>query len=64
MFMPEKPKDQTTVEENICDDVPETGDESSWSEDIDKHDYYYDDAHGYEVYDPDTEEGGDDLVEN
>ncbi len=34
---------------------PET-DEANWENDQLKHSYYYDDAHGYEVYNPDEEE--------
>lgn len=29
---------------------------STWGDDQEKHRYYYDDAHGYEKYDPDTAE--------
>jgi hypothetical protein len=33
------------------DDTTKPGrEEKSWAEDIEKHDYYYDDSHGYEVY--------------
>jgi hypothetical protein len=32
------------------DNTKVTGDEKSWAKDIEKHDYYYDDSHGYEVY--------------
>jgi hypothetical protein len=44
-------------------DAPEEG---TWGEDQKKHDYYYDDSHGYEVYDPATDddeepESNDDL---
>ncbi|MEP6925352.1 MAG: hypothetical protein ABI954_12870 [Pyrinomonadaceae bacterium] len=35
-------------------------DESTWAHDQKIHDYYYDDAHGYEIYDPDQEEDDDD----
>jgi hypothetical protein len=34
----------------IDDNTKLEGDEKSWAEDIEKHDYYYDDSHGYEVY--------------
>lgn len=29
---------------------------SSWQKDIESRDYYYDDSHGYEVYNPDKDE--------
>ncbi len=32
---------------------PEIGDETSWSRDQKERDYYYDDAHGYEIYQDD-----------
>ena len=42
--MPKNKRDQ---------EVPEdSADRSSWSEDQKVHKYYYDDAHGYEEYDP------------
>lgn len=57
--MPEKPKVQTDEREKPFG-PPEKADESSWGKDIEKHDYYYDDAHGYEVFDPDDVSGNDD----
>ena len=30
--------------------------ESNWASDQQKHDYYYDDSHGYEVYNPEQED--------
>ena len=53
--MPEKPKGENEGEKKQSE-RPETGDKSSWSEDQKKHDYYYDDAHGYEVFEPDKED--------
>ncbi|HKP68401.1 MAG TPA: hypothetical protein VJV05_03890 [Pyrinomonadaceae bacterium] len=38
--MPENPKDKR---------------EGTWEEDQKEHDYYYDDSHGYEEYDPEEE---------
>jgi hypothetical protein len=40
------------------EEKPEIGDETSWSRNQKERDYYYDDAHGYEVYraDEDDEE--------
>jgi len=47
LSMPKKPKSE------------EVEKEGNWSEDQKEHEYYYDDAHGYEEYDPgdDEEEG-------
>jgi hypothetical protein len=42
--------------EDAQNDLPEDLDESSWAVDQQKHDYYYDDSHGYEVYNPDEDE--------
>jgi hypothetical protein len=50
--MPEKPKKK----KDIVERKPETGDKSSWAEDQKGKDYYYDDSHGYEMFDPDREE--------
>ena len=52
--MPETPK-----EKPLCDLVEpsELEKEDSWEEDQEKRGYYYDDAHGYEIYRP--EEGVD-----
>jgi hypothetical protein len=47
-----KPKEK----ENIGKKKPETGDRSSWSNDQKEKDYYYDDSHGYEVFDPEREQ--------
>ena len=51
--MPKTPKE--TPETDIDDDARNSG---SWGEDQKKREYYYDDAHGYEVYVPDDEEAG------
>lgn len=37
------------------------GDESTWAHDQQKHDYYYDDAHGYEIYNPEEEDEEEEL---
>ncbi len=34
--------------------------EASWQKDIEKHDYYYDDSHGYKVFNPDEDDEEDD----
>lgn len=51
--MPETPKEKPQ-----CDPVepPNKEKEDSWEEDQEKQGYYYDDAHGYEVYVPDEDE--------
>ena len=50
--MPETPK-----EKPVCDPVePEESEKvDSWETDQKKHDYYYDDSHGYEKYEPDAD---------
>jgi hypothetical protein len=50
--MPQKPKDEPKKENQESD--PKI--EDSWEEDQKKRDYYYDDSHGYEVYDPESDE--------
>lgn len=50
--MPEIPKEKPDPDKQKKD----APDEASWGEDQKKHDYYYDDSHGYEVYVPDEEE--------
>ena len=55
--MPEKPKEKQPIAEK----EPEKGDKSSWAEDQKEKDYYYDDSHGYETFDPaELEEDEDD----
>lgn len=52
--MPEKNKCEDEKRE---DDGEKTEEEKDvWSEDQKKHRYYYDDAHGYEIYDPENDE--------
>ena len=50
--MPETPKEKPEIEEETKD----AREKASWSEDQKKREYYYDDAHGYEVYKPDEDE--------
>ena len=57
--MPKKPKDEQDDSE-CYGETPEKADESSWGKDIEEKDYYYDDAHGYEVFEPDEDEIEDD----
>ncbi len=49
--MPEKSKTEKEIE-----DTCETGDKSAWSKDQQEKSYYYDDSHGYEVYNPDDDD--------
>ncbi|MBK7393913.1 MAG: hypothetical protein IPI64_11545 [Chloracidobacterium sp.] len=51
--MPETPKQKDKPAE------PAEKDRSSWSEDQQKRGYYYDDAHGYEKYEPEKDEEDD-----
>jgi hypothetical protein len=41
------------------DGKPDADGEDSWGQDQKKHEYYYDDAHGYEVYEPDKDDDED-----
>lgn len=53
--MPRKPK------EKVPDDKPpECEEASSWAEDQKEREYYYDDSHGYEVFDPSEDADDDD----
>ncbi len=62
--MPEKSKLEKDIEkrdgvietENACDNETDENDKSVWSRDQRKKSYYYDDAHGYEIYNPVDEE--------
>ena len=54
-FMTESQKKEEK-REDIKSQKPETGNEASGSEDQKKRGYYYDDACGYEIYDPDEVE--------
>ena len=48
--------ENTKQENEIQKDGEETEDESCWSEDQKRRKYYYDDAHGYEVYKDDEDD--------
>jgi len=50
--MSETPKEKPDHEKQKKD----APDEASWGEDQKKNQYYYDDAHGYEVYVPDEDD--------
>ena len=50
--MPETPKEKYEAEKHEKD----APDAASWGEDQKNHEYYYDDAHGYEIFNPDNED--------
>ena len=52
MIMPKSPKEKPETKE----DEKDVRDKASWGEDQKERGYYYDDAHGYEVYKPDEDE--------
>ena len=54
--MPETPKKNREVEKGRTDEQKK----DSWSEDQETREYYYDDAHGYEVYQPEKDDEPDD----
>jgi hypothetical protein len=45
----------TPKEKAKCDE-PESDQEPNWEQDQKERGYYYDDAHGYETFDPEEEE--------
>ncbi|CAN5748498.1 hypothetical protein BH24ACI3_BH24ACI3_15820 [soil metagenome] len=54
------PKDKVTIKEN---DGSRRPDDLSRHEPAEKRSYYYDDAHGYEVFDPEAPDDDDDESE-
>ena len=50
MIMPETPKKKRDVDNQKSDE------KDSWREDQKERGYYYDDAHGYEVYVPEEDD--------
>jgi hypothetical protein len=57
--MPENPKEKIDKEkeaEKLPEDECETDEKSSWSQDQREKGYYYDDAHGYEIYNLDEDD--------
>ncbi len=52
--MPEKTKAEKEPEENCAPD-----DKSAWSKDQQEKSYYYDDSHGYKIYNPDEDDDED-----
>lgn len=60
--MPEKTKqnkDLPEETEKLSEEQVETGEKSSLEEDQKRRSYYYDDACGYEIYNPETDETDD-----
>lgn len=58
--MNEKTKPQKNEAPKEPEEKPESGDESSWSTAQREKGYYYDDACGYEVYNPADDDDDDD----
>ena len=56
--MPEKPKANTAAKKRVK--VVDKAD--TWAEDLKTRDYYYDDSHGYQVFDPNQEEDEDEPL--
>ena len=55
--MPETPKEKRGIKKEKSDER----EKASWAEDQKKREYYYDDAHGYEIYvPPDIDEESED----
>ena len=57
--MSKKPKEKNDADakaEDLPENDSETGDKDSWSEAQKKKSYYYDDAHGYEIYNADEDD--------
>jgi hypothetical protein len=51
------PADEQTIHQP--DDQAKNSGDSNWQKDIENHDYYYDDSHGYEIYDADEDDEND-----
>ena len=52
MIMPKTPKKKPVAKEKPAEEQ----DTSTWEADQKRREYYYDDAHGYEIYEPDEDE--------
>jgi hypothetical protein len=55
--MPDEDKKKSAPDEEL-------GDEANWEQDIEKRGYYYDDATGYEVYEPEEEDESEEADED
>ena len=54
--MSKTPKQQRKIEkEKPESDRKDSLEKDTWEEDQKKHDYYYDDSHGYETYEPEDD---------
>lgn len=53
--MPETDTEKEKEGQGILNDTDDTREEGVWADDISKRRYYYDDAHGYEDYDPEDD---------
>lgn len=58
--MPKETKKKPAPEEQKKD----APDKASWGEDQKKHEYYYDDAHGYEIYVPEDDDDAEAVREH
>lgn len=56
LFMSETPKEKPECQNDKPDERKK---KDSWEADQKKHDYYYDDSHGYETYNPEKDQGND-----
>lgn len=54
--MPEKTKPKEKDNCKTPEDSSEENEPGAWSRDQREKSYYYDDAHGYEIYNPDEDE--------
>ena len=57
--MPEKPKEAKDAEkeaEKLAEEKAEDNKKGTWSEDQREKSYYYDDAYGYEIYNPEQDD--------
>ena len=52
MIMPKTPKNKPVAKEKPAEEQ----DTSTWEADQKRREYYYDDAHGYQIYEPDEDE--------
>lgn len=58
-MMPETSK--TPIENELDLETTEKKKDATWAEDQKERSYYYDDAHGYENFDPASDDEDDDL---
>lgn len=49
-------RDEKQTENAQNESAAEKNEDSDWQKDIEKRDYYYDDSHGYEIYNPDEDD--------